>query len=311
MPHERKGDERSRSRDEEKRIENLRARAWIHPIAREAREIPVYSAGDEVLHDPPLGLSLHPPPVEALPEPGPGRRRFPGARRRASTTMYSVVNTVSHHQMSVEDAGRLVVLWATQEEGGAQRRPPDWETVQAVLERGRSFEAFGLFQGGGSPVTLSGAEVEPRLPDARGRERPQGHGCRPAPRPDLPARGLRGHGRPEGSALRRRQLRGLAAPPGRRSRRDRQDDPRGRRAPGGDRGHAPRLSPRPVRRRHRVLGRPRPPSHTPGARDDRGRTPEARDHAGRGPGRSHGHRTAGPGEPRPEARQDGSPRGAA
>ena len=77
----------------------------------------------------------------------------------ASTTMYSVVNTVSHHQLNVEDADRLVVLWTTDKERGSQTRPPDWETVQAVLERGRSFEAFGLFQGGGSPVTLSGAEV--------------------------------------------------------------------------------------------------------------------------------------------------------
>jgi putative ABC transport system permease protein len=77
----------------------------------------------------------------------------------ASTTMYSVVNTVSHHHLNVEDADRLVVLWTTDKERGSQARPPDWETVQAVLERGRSFEAFGLFQGGGSPVTLSGAEV--------------------------------------------------------------------------------------------------------------------------------------------------------
>jgi hypothetical protein len=31
--------------------------------------------------------------------------------------------------------------------------------VQAILENGQSFEAFGFFQGFGAPVTLSGVEV--------------------------------------------------------------------------------------------------------------------------------------------------------
>ena len=51
------------------------------------------------------------------------------------------------------------MLWATDTEQGNSQRPTDWETIQAVLENGHSFEAFGFFQGGGAPVTLSGVVV--------------------------------------------------------------------------------------------------------------------------------------------------------
>jgi putative ABC transport system permease protein len=77
----------------------------------------------------------------------------------ATATMYSVVNNVSHYPLNFKDVDRLAVLWTTDKERGNGNRPPDWETVQAVLEHGRSFESFGFFQGGGAPVTLSGSEV--------------------------------------------------------------------------------------------------------------------------------------------------------
>jgi len=77
----------------------------------------------------------------------------------ATTTMYSVVNNVSHYQLHFADVDRLAVLWRTNPERGPGNQPTDWETVQAILEHGQSFEAFGFFQGGGAPVTLSGVEV--------------------------------------------------------------------------------------------------------------------------------------------------------
>ena len=77
----------------------------------------------------------------------------------ATTTMFSVVNNVTHYNLHFKDVDRLAVLWATDTERGNGRAPTDWETVQAILEHGHSFEAFGFFQGGGAPVTLSGDVV--------------------------------------------------------------------------------------------------------------------------------------------------------
>ena len=78
----------------------------------------------------------------------------------ATTTMFSVVNNVSNYNLNFKDVDRLAVLWATDKERGANNQSPtDWETLQAILEHGHSFEGFGLFQGGGAPVTLSGVEV--------------------------------------------------------------------------------------------------------------------------------------------------------
>jgi putative ABC transport system permease protein len=77
----------------------------------------------------------------------------------ATTTMFSVVNNVANYQLNFKEVDRLAVLWATDKEQGNDQSPTDWETVQAILEHGRSFEAFGFFQGGGAPVTLSGVEV--------------------------------------------------------------------------------------------------------------------------------------------------------
>ena len=78
----------------------------------------------------------------------------------ATTTMFSVVNNVANYNLNFKDVDRLAVLWATDKERGANNQSPtDWETLQAILEHGHSFEGFGLFQGGGAPVTLSGVEV--------------------------------------------------------------------------------------------------------------------------------------------------------
>ena len=77
----------------------------------------------------------------------------------ATTTMFSVVNNVANYKLNFKDVDRLAVLWATDTEQGNSQRPTDWETIQAILEHGHSFEAFGFFQGGGAPVTLSGVEV--------------------------------------------------------------------------------------------------------------------------------------------------------
>jgi putative ABC transport system permease protein len=77
----------------------------------------------------------------------------------ATTTMYSVVNNVSHYELNFHDADRLAVFWATDTERGGFNQPPDWETVDTLLRHGRSFESFGFFQGGGAPVTLSGDVV--------------------------------------------------------------------------------------------------------------------------------------------------------
>jgi putative ABC transport system permease protein len=77
----------------------------------------------------------------------------------ATTTMFSVVNNVANYDLNFKDVDRLAVLWTTDKEQGNNQSTPDWETVQSILEHGHSFEAFGFFQGGGAPVTLSGVEV--------------------------------------------------------------------------------------------------------------------------------------------------------
>src|SRR6516162_4343677 len=81
----------------------------------------------------------------------------------ATTTMYSVVNTVAHYELGFADADRLAVLWSTNQEKGIQQMPPNWEIVRAVLEHGQSFESFGFFQGEGAPVTLVGTSETSRV----------------------------------------------------------------------------------------------------------------------------------------------------
>src|SRR5260221_5659576 len=77
--------------------------------------------------------------------------------------MFSVVNRVAHYELGFADADRLVVLWSTDAERGVSQQPPTWEFVQALLAHGGSFEAFGLFQGGGAPVTLASATESSRV----------------------------------------------------------------------------------------------------------------------------------------------------
>jgi putative ABC transport system permease protein len=81
----------------------------------------------------------------------------------ATTTMYSLVNRVANYELGFADVDRLAVLWTTDTERGINERPPTYEIVQAVLERGNSFEAFGFFQGGGAPVTLLGTSQASRV----------------------------------------------------------------------------------------------------------------------------------------------------
>jgi putative ABC transport system permease protein len=81
----------------------------------------------------------------------------------ATTTMYSVVNKVTHYDLGFKDVDRMVILWSTEPEKGINEQPPTWEILQALLEKGSSFEAFGAAQFGGAPVTLSGTEQTSRV----------------------------------------------------------------------------------------------------------------------------------------------------
>ena len=85
----------------------------------------------------------------------------------ATTTMFSVVNTVAFYELGFEDVDRLVVLWDTAPGTGFNRRAPRWDVAQAVLEHGDAFEELGFTQFGGMPVTLtspSGASRVSQLP---------------------------------------------------------------------------------------------------------------------------------------------------
>jgi putative ABC transport system permease protein len=81
----------------------------------------------------------------------------------ATTTMYSVVNRVAHYKLGFKDADRLAVVWTTDPAHNINQQPPNWEIAQALLKSGHSFEAFGFFQGGGAPVTLSGTTDTSRV----------------------------------------------------------------------------------------------------------------------------------------------------
>ncbi len=190
----------------------------------------------------------------------------------ATTTMYSVVNRVSNYQLGFADADRLAVLWNTDPDHGANQLPPDLEIVQAVLERGRSFEAFGLFQGNGAPVTLSGTSETGRVLQMPvdvnalaivGVKPTLGRTYRLEDFNDL---------------IKQKEARAIVVSYdtwqrrlGRRARRDRDHDPGGRRVPHRDRRDAQGLRARPLGRRHRLLGGQRPAQDPAGALDDGGR----------------------------------------
>ena len=74
----------------------------------------------------------------------------------ATTTIYSLLSGVAHHDLRFSNEDRLVVLWNTNVEQLSGQRPPTYDVVQELLRSRRSFEAFGLHQPYGVPVTLSG-----------------------------------------------------------------------------------------------------------------------------------------------------------
>ncbi len=75
----------------------------------------------------------------------------------STTTMYSLLSGVAHYEFGFADEDRVVVLSNTQVDDGPAEQPPTYDVVQALLASGRSFEALGLHQPAGIPVTLSGA----------------------------------------------------------------------------------------------------------------------------------------------------------
>jgi putative ABC transport system permease protein len=81
----------------------------------------------------------------------------------ATTTMYSVVNRVAHYKLGFADPDRLAVVWNTDPTHNVNQQTPNWQIAQALLKSGHSFEAFGFFQGGGAPVTLSGTSDTSRV----------------------------------------------------------------------------------------------------------------------------------------------------
>ena len=77
--------------------------------------------------------------------------------------MYSVVNRVTHYELGFKDVDRMVIVWNAEPEKGINEQPPTWEIVQALLKNGSTFEAIGLAQFGGAPVTLSGTAESSRV----------------------------------------------------------------------------------------------------------------------------------------------------
>jgi hypothetical protein len=80
----------------------------------------------------------------------------------ATTTMYSVVNKVTHYDLGFKDVDRLVMVSGTDTERGNGEQSLSFEMVQALL-RGSSFEGIGQAQLGGMPVTLTGSEETSRV----------------------------------------------------------------------------------------------------------------------------------------------------
>ncbi len=81
----------------------------------------------------------------------------------ATTTMYSVLNQVAHYKLGFKQPERLAIVWSEDKAHGVNQQPPNWEIAQALLKSGASFEEFGFFQGGGTPVTLSGSSDTRRV----------------------------------------------------------------------------------------------------------------------------------------------------
>jgi putative ABC transport system permease protein len=75
----------------------------------------------------------------------------------ATTTMYALLSGVARHEFGFAHEDRVVVLANTNVEGVGAESPPTYDVVEALRESGRSFEAIGMHQPAGIPVTLSGA----------------------------------------------------------------------------------------------------------------------------------------------------------
>ena len=223
----------------------------------------------------------------------------------ATTTMYSVVNNVAHYELGFEDVDRLAVLWATDTEHGANAaaaRPG--RPCRRSSSTGSSFEAFGLFQGGGAPVTLSGDQRDRAgSPDAGGRRT----ACRSwASRPLL---GRTYRLEDFDDVVKQKEARSIVVSYETWQRRlGGAPDVIGKtiHVDGEPRtviGVMPQgLRARALGGRHRVLGRQRPAQDPRGALDDRGRPPEAGRLAGGGPGRGDGDQPPDPREPAARSR---------
>lgn len=81
----------------------------------------------------------------------------------ASTSMFSVINSVQQYELDFADVDRLVVVWQTNSERGITRASPSYEMVAALEEHGHSFEGFGFFQAGRDSLTIAGIEETSRI----------------------------------------------------------------------------------------------------------------------------------------------------
>ena len=133
----------------------------------------------------------------------------------ATTTMYSVVNSVANYDLGFTDADRLAVLWSTDPDHGgnaaAARPGRSCGPSSSTATRSRpSASSRAAARPSRSPATTETSRVAQMPVDVDGaldRRR-----VKPAARAHLPPRGLRRRRQAEGGARDRRQLRDLAAP---------------------------------------------------------------------------------------------------
>ena len=159
-----------------------------------------------------LGRSLRDPDVAARPSLVAVASLSIGLGVGATTTMYSVVNRVAHYDLGFTDVNRLAVLSSTDTARGINEQPPTFEIAQALVDRGTSFESFGLFQGGGAPVTLTGPSGASRVERDAGRRHAGGVGAGASRHPDRPAAGAAIALRPARSSARESRASSCAHP---------------------------------------------------------------------------------------------------
>ena len=81
----------------------------------------------------------------------------------ASTSMFSVINSIQQYELDFADVDRLVVIWHANSERGFDQRVPTYETMSGLEEHGQSFESIGRFQGGTDSITIAGTERATRI----------------------------------------------------------------------------------------------------------------------------------------------------